>query len=365
VAALPLRVGLVGCGDISGIYLENARTFVAFDIVACADLLPERAAAKAAEFGIPKACSLDELLADPDIDIVLNLTVPRAHAEVALAALAADKSVYNEKPLAITRQDGRRILEAAEARGLRVGCAPDTFLGGAWQTARKLIDAGAIGEPVAATAFMMCHGHENWHPDPEFHYQVGGGPLFDMGPYYLTALIHLLGPVRRVTGAARATFSERTITSAPKRGQKIQVETPTHIAAVLEFADGPIATLVTSFDVWHAEVPFIEIYGSMGSMSLPDPNTFGGAIRVRRARDAAWEDVPLEFGYVGNDRGLGLADMAAAIASGRAHRASGALAFHVLDVMHGVLEAARAGQLEVGSEVGRPEPLSKTTMAGT
>ena len=203
---VPLKVGLVGCGNISDIYLENARKLDAIEVVACADLVEERAEAKAAEYGVPRACTLDELLVDPEIAIVLNLTTPGAHAEIALAALEAGKSIYNEKPLAIRLDDGHRILETARSENLRVGCAPDTFLGGAWQTARKLIDDGAIGKPVAATACMTCHGHENWHPDPEFLYQVGGGPMFDMGPYYLTALVNLLGPVKRATGAANITF---------------------------------------------------------------------------------------------------------------------------------------------------------------
>lgn len=351
----PVRVGLIGCGNISGIYLKNARRFDAIEVVACADVVMERAERQAAGFAAVRACSVDALLADPAIEIVLNLTTPQAHADVALAALAAGKSVYNEKPLAIRLEDGRRILETARKRGLRVGCAPDTFLGGAWQMARKLIDDGAIGEPAAAAAFMLCHGHEHWHPDPEFLYKVGGGPLFDMGPYYLTALVNLLGPVRRVHGSARITFPQRTITSEPKRGTTIDVETPTHVAGVLEFDSGAIGTLVTSFDVWHANVPFIEIYGSTGSLSLPDPNSFGGVLRLRGAGDKIWRDVPPAFAYVENDRGLGIADMALALRRGRPQRASGALGLHVLEVMHGLLEAARAGRrVEVATGCERP-----------
>jgi predicted dehydrogenase len=365
VAEFPVKVGVVGCGDISGIYLQNARRFEAIAVVACADLVPERAAAKAGEYEVPRACSPAELLADPDVEILLNLTTPRAHAEITLAALAAGKSVYSEKPLAIRREDGARLLEAARSKGLRVGCAPDTFLGGAWQTARKLVDGGAIGEPVAATAFMTCHGHEHWHPDPEFFYQAGGGPLFDMGPYYVTALINLLGPVRRVCGSARITFPERTITSAPRRGQRIKVETPTHVAGVLDFAGGAIATIITSFDVWHANLPFIEVYGSTGSLSLPDPNAFGGPVRLRAATDAAWRDVPLEFGYVENSRGLGLADMAHALRRGRAHRAGGELAMHVLDVMDALYDASREGRcIELTSTCERPTPLRSGLPAG-
>ena len=358
MADRPVGVGVVGCGYISAIYLENARQFDALRVVACADALPERARARAAEFGVPKACTVEELLADPEVELVLNLTIPAAHAEVGLAAVAAGKSVYNEKPLAIAREDGRRLLAEARDRGVRVGAAPDTFLGGGLQTCRRLLDEGAIGEPVAATAFMLSHGHEGWHPDPAFYYQTGGGPLFDMGPYYLIALITLLGPVRRVTGSARASFPERTITSQPRAGETIAVEVPTHLAAVLDFASGAVATLVTSFDVWAAEVPKLELYGSTGSLSLPDPNTFGGPVRLHRAGDDAWQEMPLTHPYTDNWRGLGVADMAQALRSGRPHRANGELAYHVLDVMHAIETAARTGRhIDLASTCERPAPL--------
>jgi predicted dehydrogenase len=358
LAEIPLKVGLIGCGNISDVYLKNARKLDAIEVVACADLVRQRAEAKATAYGVPRVCTADELLADLEIAIVLNLTTPGAHAEIALAALAAGKSIYNEKPLAIQLEDGRRIVETARSKNLRVGCAPDTFLGGAWQTARKLIDDGAIGEPVAATAFMTCHGHENWHPDPEFLYQVGGGPMFDMGPYYLTALVNLLGPVRRVTGMTAVTFPERTITSAPKRGTRIKVEVPTHVAGALEFVNGAIATLITSFDVWHTNLPLIEVYGSTGSLSLPDPNAFGGQVRLRGAGDEAWRDVPLAFGRVENERGIGLADLAAALCERREHRASGELALHVLEVMHAFHSAAAERRhLELHHSCDRPAPF--------
>ncbi|HUS16773.1 MAG TPA: Gfo/Idh/MocA family oxidoreductase, partial [Chloroflexia bacterium] len=282
------------------------------------------------------------------------------------AALEAGKSVYNEKPLAITRADGGRLLDVAAARGLRVGAAPDTFMGAGLQTCRKLIDDGVIGRPVAATAFMLGHGPEAWHPDPDFFYQPGAGPLFDMGPYYLTALTTILGPVRRVTSSAQISFPERVIGSREKRGQTITVRTPTHVASVLDFAAGAVGTLVTSFDVWAHEVPRIEIYGSNGTLSLPDPNTFGGPVRVRTAQDTAWREVDLAFGYAGNSRGVGLADMAAGLRTGRAHRASGALAYHVLDIMHASLEASEQGRhIELTSGVPRPDamPAGRTDWA--
>jgi len=232
----------------------------------------------------------------------------------------------------------------AREKGLRVGSAPDTFLGGGLQTCRKLIDDGAIGEPVAAVAFMTGHGPEGWHPDPEFFYKPGAGPMFDMGPYYLTALVSLLGPITRVTGSTRISFPERTIGSGPKHGQKIVVETPTHVAGVLDFAGGAVATIITSFDVWAANLPRIEIYGSEGSLSVPDPNTFGGPVRIRLARDKEWRDVPLTHVYTENCRGLGVAEMAQAIRTGRPHRASGELAFHVLDAMAAFEEASTSGR---------------------
>jgi predicted dehydrogenase len=227
---------------------------------------------------------------------------------------------------------------------VRVGCAPDTFLGGGIQTCRKLIDDGWIGAPVAAVAFMMSHGWESWHPDPEFYYELGGGPMLDMGPYYLTALVSLLGPIVRVTGSARISFPERTIGSGPKQGQKIAVETPTHVAGVLDFGGGAVATIITSFDVWAANLPRIEIYGSAGSLSVPDPNTFGGPVRIRLAGEGEWRDVPLTHGFTENSRGLGVADMAHAIRAGRPHCASGELAYHVLDVMAAFEEASAAGR---------------------
>jgi len=354
----PVKVGLVGCGTISRIYCQNAKYLEAIDIVACADLLPERARARAEEFGIPRAMSVEHLLADAEVELVLNLTIPRAHAEVALAAIESGKSVYNEKPLAVTRADGRRMLDRAAEKGVRVGCAPDTFLGGGLQTCRQLIDEGAIGEPVAAVAFFLNHGHESWHPDPDFYFQPGAGPLFDMGPYYLTALTSLVGPIRRVTSSAQITFPERTITSQPKNGTKIQVNTPTHVAGVLDFANGAVGTLITSFDVWPTDLPRIEIYGTTGNLSVPDPNTFGGPVRLRRAGEKEWSEVPLSHGFVTNSRGIGLADLAHAIRSGRPHRASGELSYHVLDVMESLLEASAAGRhVDIVSTCDRPAPL--------
>lgn len=348
------NVGIIGCGNISGIYLKAGEKFQILDVVACADLEMTRARAKAEEYSI-KAFTVDELLADPAIDIVINLTIPGAHAEVALAAIRAGKSVYSEKPMAVHREDARKVKEAATAGGVRIGNAPDTFLGGGLQTCRKLIDDGWIGDPVGATAFMMAPGHERWHPDPEFFYKPGGGPMLDMGPYYVTALVALLGPARRVTGSTRITRRERTITSQPKYGQTIQVEVPTYYAGVIDFASGAIGTIITSFDTWAAELPRIEIYGTQGTLSCPDPNTFGGPVRIRRAGSSEWSEVALTHGYTENSRGLGVADMAHAIQSGRAHRANGDLAFHVLDIMCAFQDASETGKhIELESTCERP-----------
>ncbi len=353
------KIGVIGCGKISGIYLRNSqRFFENLEVAACADLMPERAREQADKYGVAKACSVEELLADPDIEIVVNLTIPNAHVEVAEAALAAGKNVHNEKPLTITRQDGRKLLASADEKGLLLGCAPDTFLGAAFQTSRHLIDAGAIGRPVAATAFFACHGHESWHPDPEFYYKLGGGPMFDMGPYYLSALINLLGPVRRVTGSAQISFPERTITSEPKNGTKVTVDVPTHVAGVLDFAGGAVATIITSFDVWSKNLPQIEIYGSEGTLALPSPNGFSGTVRIRKSGDEQWSEVPHTHGYVGRCRASGVADMADAIHEGTPHRTSGQFAYHVLDIMHAFHDASDSGKhVDLASTCERPAAM--------
>jgi len=353
-----VRVGLIGCGVISGIYLENAKKFNFYDIKACADLDLSRAKAMADKYDIQKAYSPEELIQDPDIDLVLNLTIPVAHAGITLQALKAGKHVYSEKPLAVTREEGQAIQEAAKESGCFVGNAPDTFLGGGIQTASKLIEDGWIGRPVSATAFMMNHGHEHWHPDPDFYYQKGGGPMFDMGPYYITALISMLGPVKRVTGVTSVTFSERMILSEPKYGEKIKVNTPTQINGIMEFHQGAVASIITSFDTWYHNLPCIEVYGDEGSLVVPDPNTFGGPVRVRRKGSEEWSEIPLTHGFSENSRGIGLAEMAYAILEGRSPRASGDLAYHVLDIMHGFHDASEQGKhYELSSTCDQPAPL--------
>ena len=353
-----MKIGIIGTGNISPIYFEVCQSLAPLDLAACADLDLEKARRVGEKAGISHVCSVDELLSDTTIQIVVNLTPPAFHARVAMAALSAGKSVYNEKPLALTREDALQMIQMASSCGLRIGCAPDTFLGAGLQTCRKLIDDGEIGLPVAATAFMLCHGHEGWHPDPEFYYQAGGGPMFDMGPYYLTALVSLLGPVIRVAGSDRASFPERVIGSSPKSGQRIKVEVPTHVTGLLDFASGAIVTMINSFDVWRHSLPHIEIYGSEGTLSLPDPNTFGGPVRLWRAEGNNWEDIPLIPGYPQNSRGLGVADMADAIQSGRSHRANERLAYHILDIMHAIHDSSKKGKyIDLTSTCERPEPF--------
>lgn len=359
------NVGIVGCGKISDAYLRIAKEFDAFKISACADLKSDRAKVKGQEYGV-RVRTVDELITDPEIDIVLNLTIPAAHYEVAEAALLAGKSTYSEKPLCLNREEGRVLVELANEKGLRIGCAPDTFLGAGIQTCRKLIDDGCIGEPVGATAYMMGRGHESWHPDPEFYYKTGGGPMFDMGPYYLTALINLIGPVRRVTGTTTITFPERTITSEPKKGGIVTVDVPTHIAGIMEFLNGTICTITTSFDVWGGmNLPQIEIYGTEGSLSVPNPNTFDGPVHLKE-RGEDWQEIPLTHNNADNSRGIGVADMSYALSSGRIHRANGDMAFHVLDIMHAFHEASENGtHIEITSTCERPTALPPKLPART
>ena len=305
-----IRVGVVGCGVISGIYFQNLTKFDAVEVVACADLIPAMSQAVVDKYPSIKAVSTEQLLVDPSIDIVVNLTQPKFHHEVMKAGVQAGKHVYGEKPLSVEYADAAELLSLADRAGVRVGGAPDTFLGAGIQTARALIDEGAIGEPIAASAFFTSHGVENWHPAPGFYYQRGGGPMLDMGPYYLTTLVNLLGPAKSVTGSVRATYAERTITSEPLNGTKIEVEVPTHVSGTVDFESGAIATVLTTFDIWGAKLPFIEIYGSEGSLSVPNPNNFGDPVQILTCEKSEWEDVPVTRPFAANSRGLGVADMA-------------------------------------------------------
>jgi predicted dehydrogenase len=352
----PARVGIVGCGVISAHYAENAAAFDSFAITACADLDPARAAALAAAHEL-EALTLDELVADPEIDVVLNLTPPAAHVAVTRASLAAGKHVYSEKPLATTAADALDLLADAERRGLRIGCAPDTFLGGPYQAALELIRSGAIGEPLSVGATMLVGGADGWHPDPEIFFADGAGPLLDMGPYYLTAIVALLGPVARVAGFASTRAPERTIATGPRAGERFPVTTPTHVAASLELESGVTGSLVTSFDAHDRYVCDLEIHGTDGTLGLPDPNAFHGPVRIRLGR-ADWEDAAFASRGAADARGLGLHDLVEAIAAGEPHRASGRLAAHVVEVARSVLRSAdERAVIEIESSLEQPRPL--------
>ncbi|MBG0768161.1 MAG: Gfo/Idh/MocA family oxidoreductase [Spirochaetaceae bacterium] len=354
-----LNVAIIGLGKISGIYLENLTGMFKkhVELVGVVDLVQERAKEVAETYQIKQYTSVEELLGDPSVELVLNLTTPQSHFALCKQVLEAGKHVYVEKPLSLTTEEASQLVALANEKHLVLGGAPDTFLGSGIQTCRKLIDDGWIGRPVAASAFMMNHGHESWHPAPEFYYQAGGGPLFDMGPYYITALINLLGPVQSVAGYAKKSFSERLITSEPKNGTSIRVEVDTHIASLLQFHSGCIATLVTSFDVWNHSMPRIEIYGTEGSLRVPDPNTFGGPISYCRMGEKEWTDMPLLFDYPENSRGLGIADIAEALESGSEHRANGDVTRHVVDVMESILKASREHvQILLSSTCKQPSP---------
>ncbi|MGC5165398.1 Gfo/Idh/MocA family protein [Luteimicrobium sp. DT211] len=354
----PLRIGIVGVGAISGAYLSTFERLAAVRLVAVADLDAARAAAVAAEQDV-RALTVDELVTDPEVDVVLNLTIPAAHAEIALKAIAAGKGVYGEKPLAATLDEARAVVEAGRAAGVRVGCAPDTVLGTGVQTARKAVDDGLVGTPVAATATMVTPGHERWHPNPDFYYQPGGGPLLDMGPYYVTALVTLLGPVESVVGAASHSRATRTIGSGPRAGQAVPVDVETHVTGVLRHESGALSTLVMSFDTVASRASRIEIHGEKGSLVVPDPNGFDGAVELHTLDDD-WQTLPVSAGYRDGARGYGLADLAAT-PDGVTARANGDLAYHVLDVMTSLLTAAEKGAtVAVASTCERsaPVPLS-------
>ncbi|WP_240231558.1 Gfo/Idh/MocA family protein [Devosia lacusdianchii] len=367
-----LGIGFIGTGNISSAYLrailghENMAGFPVLDIKALADMRPEASQARAAEFGL-KSMSIDDMLADPEIALVINLTIPRAHVEVGLKCLAAGKHVYSEKPLGITYAEGRTLLDAANKAGLRIGSAPDTFLGGSHQQARAVVDSGALGQIVGGTAFMQVPGHEAWHPDPAFYYDIGGGPVLDMGPYYITDLVNLFGPVARVSAMSSRLRNQRPVLSEPKQGQIMDVKVDTHVTGSLGFANGAIVQVGMSFDVpAHKHVP-LELYGTEASLIVPDPNFFGGEVELRkRGRDETWTPVLVTQPYAdGNYRSLGVADMAQGILDNRPHRANGDLALHVLEVMEAFATASREGRtIDIKTPVTRPAPLADSLRDG-
>ena len=351
----PVGVALVGAGNISAQYLGNLTKFPDVRVLAVADIDEARAAQVAAEYGIEASGSPEAAFAIPEVEIVINLTIPAAHADVALAALRAGKHVYGEKPLAPDVASGRAVLAEAAERGLKVGNAPDTFLGAGIQSALRAVAAGVIGEPVAATSALESMGPEGWHPNPEFFYVDGAGPLFDMGPYYLTALVALLGPVCSVAATGRKARTTRVVGSGPKAGNEFPVEVPTHVTALLEFAEGYGARSTFSFDS-PAPKRLLELGGTEATLALPDPNTFGGPLLVRTPQDSDWRELPIEGTQAG--RGIGVVDMARALRSGAQHRASGELGMHVLDVMSAISRSAAEGSFQkVESETAKSDPL--------
>ncbi len=328
-----MNIGIIGCGNISGIYVKNFTSglWPQVTLRACADLDPSKAEAVAAAHPGVSAMSVEALLADPEIGLVLNLTLPQAHHPVGLACVRAGKHHYSEKPMALNAGQAAELQQEAEARGVRLGCAPDTFLGAGIQTAARAVQDGLIGRPVSVMGHMICRGHETWHPAPAFYYQQGGGPLMDMGPYYLTAMVAMLGKVRSVQAMNRKTFPTRTITSKALNGTVIPVEVDTHITALLEFECGAVGTLITSFDGINPGLPPITVSGTEGALRVPDPNTFGGdVVRVLQKEETVLDPVNP---YTENSRGLGVADMVTAIETGIPHQANGELAAHVLDIM--------------------------------
>ncbi len=351
------RIGIIGCGNIAPVYVQTLKELAWIEIAAFVDGVPGRAADFAERHG-GRAMGFDELLGDDSIDAVVNLTPAHAHGTVSQQALEAGKPVYSEKPLGIDFDEGRALVELAEDRGLRLGCAPDTFLGAGLQAARAAIDRGAIGEPLAANALFLGFGPEWWHPNPEIFYGPGAGPLFDMGPYYLTALTALLGPAVSISGSARIGIAERVMHGKGRVGDVVTATVPTHVSALVDFASGATATMVTSFDVKASRVPKFEIYGSEATLSVSDPSMFGGPVQVRGILAGEWRDIALPTINIPQQRGIGVADMLSATVAGRPHRASGALALHVLELMTAAVRSADEGRrVELTTTCERPAPM--------
>lgn len=386
-----VKVGIIGCGVISRTYMKNlAEIYEMLEVEAVADIFIEKAKETAEQFGIKKAYTVDELLADPEVEIVANLTIPKAHKEVNMKALSAGKHVYCEKPLALNQEDAKEQINFAKEKGLLLGCAPDTFLGAGLSTCRKVIEDGWIGTPIGATANLVGHGHETWHPAPEFYYKEGAGPMLDMGPYYITALVSMLGPVKKVSCFAKKTFDKRTITSKAQKGKEIDVDVLTHYAGLMEFADGLIANINMSFDVWLSNLPCIEIFGTEGTLVVPDPNMFGGPVKVLRGNSMVdsvegmevgeavekihseemfefFHEVPLAYHKsTDNMRGLGLLDMAYAIVKGREHRANPELVYHVMEVLNSFDKSAKSGEtVRMQTACKKPKPIPIGLKNGT
>lgn len=371
------KIAMIGVGAISGIYLQNiTHTFRELELVGVCDLIPERAQKgvdyvkgeieKGAKVRVPKIYKdMYEAFDDPEVELVLNITRPYEHFDVTKQALLHGKHVYSEKPLAVDMEEATELVALAKKQGLQLGGAPDTFMGAGIQTARQVIDSGMIGDPLGATCAMVCHGHETWHPDPEFYYKRGGGPMLDMGPYYVTALINLLGGVKGLMGRTKRTFEHRTITSAPKRGTDISVDVPTYVTGILDFDCGAVGTIFTTFDVYNQGQARLEIYGTKGTLICPDPNTFGGPIKLLRPEQGELMDMPLLFDYKENSRALGLADMAKALTDGRDFRASYKQTLHALEIMTGFEKASEQNRyIELTTHYERSAPMANNPIHG-
>jgi len=358
-----MKVGLIGCGMIGEIYLKNCiERFGNTDVVACADILPDAALKRAGQFGL-RACSVDELLEDQNIKVVINLTPPNQHAPVSMAILHAGKHVYSEKPLAISLEDGIALVKYAEEHDLYIGCAPDTFLGGGLQTCRRLLEEEAIGKPFAGQAFMLSCGPEVFHPNPEFFYKEGAGPTLDWGPYYISSLVSLLGPVKRVYAVGQLNSPMRKVLAenSPKSGETFTVEVPTYVTSIMEFVSGEVVNLTLSFDMkfpyFESRLPYIQLYGSDGVLTLPDTNKYEGPIYLRDGSDQP-EEIPLQYGFTDNCRGMGLSDMIHAIETGESYRANGEFALHTLEVLLKILESAKQGEFcDLETTCVQPQPI--------
>ncbi|WP_308465086.1 Gfo/Idh/MocA family protein [Rathayibacter soli] len=367
-ASSPTLVGLVGCGNIAERYVEGMKRFPELALAGCADVDGRFASALSERLGIRAYPSVEELLADPAISLIVNITPPRAHEAVTRAALKAGKHVYVEKPITTDPEPANQLLLEAKKAGLLVGAAPDTFLGSAAQTARKAVDDGVIGRPIAAVACIRYSRAEKWHPDPTFLFQPGGGPSLDLGPYYVTALVNLFGPVSEVSAFSSIGASHRTVTAPERRVDSIEVTTPTHASASLRFENGTIATVISSFDIWDTDMPFIEVFGENGTLQLGDPNEYDSPVRVRRHDDPDWSVLEPVFTPTGEPatpvqllRGIGVADLASALSGADLH-ASGALALHVLDVITAFNRSSdRSEVVRIGSAVDRPTPSRRAT----
>ncbi|KNH17880.1 oxidoreductase [Arthrobacter sp. ZBG10] len=352
----PVGVAVIGAGNISKAYLDNLTTFPDLKVLVIADLFVEAAEARAKEYGVPEWGGPDAALNHPDVEIIVNLTIPAAHVEVATAAVKAGKHVWTEKPFSLDRESGLGLLKVADAAGIRLGCAPDTFLGAGLQTALRLIQRGDIGTPLTAMTTFQTPGPESWHPNPAFLFQYGAGPLFDMGPYYLTTLVQAFGSINKVAAVGSKAKEVRVIGSGPKAGEEFTVEVPTHVSAMALFDSGASSHSVFSFESPRVRMGFVEITGTEATISLPDPNNFDGDIRLWRAGDDEWTVIPATG--PANGRGMGVLDMARSLRAGVQHRATGELAYHVLDSMVSIAESVETGTfVDVASTAGTAPAL--------